>query len=53
MLKPLYPEHGQEYLTAMLQAAEEYDTWVDSRRGKKQGITIYSRKQQESADADI
>ena len=53
MLKPLYPEHGQEYLTAMLEAAEEYDAWVDSRKGNKQGITIYTRKQREESDADI
>ena len=52
MNKPLYPEHGQPYYQAMLEAAEEYDAWVDSRRGKKQGITIYSRKQQD-ADADL
>ena len=36
----------------MLQAAEEYDAWVDGRKGRKQGITIYSRKQEDS-DADL
>jgi len=53
MIKPLFPSDGQEYLTAMLEAAEEYDAWVDSRRGKKQGITIYTRKQREDSDADL
>jgi len=52
MQKPLYPEHGQVYLQAMLEAAEEYDAWVDGRKGKKQGITVYTRKQ-EDADANL
>jgi hypothetical protein len=36
----------------MLQAAEEYDAWADGRKGRKQGITIYSRKQEDN-DANL
>ena len=48
MHRPLWPEDGFQYDVAMMQAQEEYDAWVDSRRGgngNRKGITIYSRKQ--------
>jgi hypothetical protein len=52
MRKPLYPEHGMEYDLAMMEAEKEYQAWVNSRKGRKQGITVYTRKQ-EDADANL
>ena len=51
MAKPLYPEHGQEYLVAMLEAAEEYDAWVDSRKGKK-GMKVFAIRSNKLEDTD-
>lgn len=47
MAKPLFPEDGFLYDVAMMAAQEEYDAWVASRRGRKQGITVYTRKQED------
>ena len=52
MRKPLYPEDGFLYDIAMMEAEEEYNEWVKSRKGRKQGITVYTRKQ-EDADANL
>ena len=40
-----------EYDVAMMEAEEEYNEWVKSRKGKR-GITVYTRKQ-EDADARV
>ena len=52
MAKPLFPEDGFLYDIAMMAAQEEYDAWVKSRKGRKQGISVYTRKQ-EDADASL
>jgi hypothetical protein len=52
MHKPLWPEDGMQYDIAMMEAQELYDEWVASRRGRKQGITVYTRKH-EDADAHL
>ena len=54
MAKPLYPEHGMEYDIAMMEAEEEYQRWVKSRKGRKgmKVFTIRSSKM-EAADADL
>jgi hypothetical protein len=36
-----------EYDVAMMEAEQEYQAWVNSRKGKKQGITVYTRKQED------
>jgi len=44
---PLYPDsHGMQYDIAMMEAQEEYDKWVKSRKKNVHGngITVYSRK---------
>ena len=39
--KPLYPEHGMLYDVAMMEAEEEYNAWVNSRKGKK-GMKVFA-----------
>lgn len=48
MQRPLYPVDGATYMQAFVEAQEEYDQWLRSRKGIT-GITIYSRK---DLDAD-
>ena len=48
MAKPLYPEHGMEYDIAMMEAEEEYQRWVNSR--KKNKFTMFTRKEKNDAD---
>ena len=38
---PLYPEHGMLYDVAMMEAEQEYNTWLQSRKGKK-GVKVYA-----------
>lgn len=54
MKRPLYPEHGMEYDVAMMEAEEEYQRWVKSRKGKK-GVKVYAVRSNklEDADADL
>lgn len=47
MVRPLFPEDGFLYDVAMMEAQELYDEWVASRKGRKQGITVYTRKQED------
>ena len=51
---PLYPEHGMLYDVAMMEAEQEYNTWLQSRKGKK-GVKVYAVRSNklESADADL
>ena len=52
---PLYPDqHGMLYDVAMMAAQEEYDAWVQSRKGKK-GMKVFAVRsnKMENADADI
>lgn len=52
---PLYPDqHGMLYDVAMMEAEEEYKTWLKSRKGKK-GVKVYAVRSNklENADADI
>lgn len=54
MRKPLYPTDGQEYMQAMLEAAEEYDAWVESRKGRKRiKVWGYTVKKGNETYADI
>ena len=54
MKRPLYPEHGMEYDIAMMEAEQEYQQWVKSRKGKK-GVKVYAVRSNklEDADADL
>jgi hypothetical protein len=52
---PLWPADGMVYDLALMAAQKEYDAWVDSRRGgngNRKGITVYSRKQINKAEAE-
>lgn len=51
MSKPLYPEHGMLYDLAMMAAQEEYDAWVNSRKGKK-GVKVFAVRNSKLEDAD-
>jgi heme/copper-type cytochrome/quinol oxidase subunit 2 len=48
MKRPLYPADGVMYMQALVEAQEEYDEWLRSRKGIS-GITIYSRKELDAA----
>ena len=53
---PLYPDqHGMLYDVAMMEAEEEYNAWVNSRK-KRKGVKVFAvrtNKLEENADADI
>ena len=51
MRKALYPEHGMEYDIAMMEAEQEYQQWVKSRKGKK-GVKVYAVRSNKLEDAD-
>ena len=48
MQKPLFPEDGFLYDVAMMEAEEEYQRWVNSR--KKNKFTMFTRKEKNDAD---
>jgi len=51
MKNPLYPEHGMVYDIAMMEAQEEYDAWVKSRKGKK-GMKVFAVRSNKMEDND-
>ena len=51
MRKTLYPEHGMEYDLAMMEAEQEYQAWVKSRKGKK-GMKVFTIRSNKLEDAD-
>ena len=54
MSRPLYPEDGMAYDVAMMEAEEEYQRWVKSRKGKK-GMKVFAIRSSklEVADANL
>ena len=54
MRKPLYPEHGMKYDIAMMEAEQEYQEWVESRKGRKRiKVWGYTVKKGDNTYADI
>ena len=43
--RPLYPSDGMYYDIAMMEAMQQYNAWVFSRKRANAGIQIYSRKE--------
>jgi len=52
MRKALYPEHGMEYDVAMMEAGQEYQEWVKSRKGKK-GMKVFTIRSSKLEDTDV
>lgn len=52
MKKPLFPTDGMVYDIAMMEAAAEYDAWVESRKKnvKGNGITIFAKRKHKETD---
>ena len=51
MHRPLWPEDGFQYDVAMMQAQEEYDAWVKSRKGKK-GMKVFAIRSNKMENAN-